>query len=114
MPICSPHHPNAGMGTICNMGAEIGATTSLFPFNDRMLKYLKSTSRGSIGHLADKHRQLLTPDEGAEYDKVIEINLTQVSISVHLSVVVCCVWTAILWTAILEYCWFLCMLHVYV
>jgi aconitate hydratase len=66
-----------GMGTICNMGAEIGATTSLFPFNDRMLKYLKSTGRGAIGHLADQHRQLLTPDEGAEYDKVIEINLTQ-------------------------------------
>nr|QIE05298.1 mitochondrial aconitase ACO2 [Halisarca dujardinii]QIZ30872.1 aconitase [Halisarca dujardinii] len=66
-----------GMGTICNMGAEIGATTSLFPFNDRMLKYLKSTGRGDIGQLAAQHRQLLTPDEGAEYDKVIEINLTQ-------------------------------------
>ena len=36
----------AGMGTICNMGAEIGATTSVFPFNSRMADYLTATSRG--------------------------------------------------------------------
>ncbi len=35
-----------GMGTICNMGAEIGATTSVFPYNKRMAEYLKATKRG--------------------------------------------------------------------
>merc|ERR1712232_425159 len=64
-----------GMGTICNMGAEIGATTSLFPYNQRMAKYLKATNRGNIASVADKHTNLLTADEGAKYDKVIEINL---------------------------------------
>lgn len=39
------HVCNAGMGTICNMGAEIGATTSIFPFNHRMQDYLKATNR---------------------------------------------------------------------
>jgi len=34
-----------GMGTICNMGAEIGATTSVFPYNTRMAEYLKATKR---------------------------------------------------------------------
>lgn len=38
--------PPAGMATICNMGAEIGATTSLFPFNSRMATYLRATGRG--------------------------------------------------------------------
>merc|ERR1712137_452556 len=37
-----------GMGTICNMGAEIGATTSLFPYNERMATYLRATNRGDI------------------------------------------------------------------
>lgn len=64
-----------GMGTICNMGAEIGATTSVFPYNDRMGTYLRATNRGAIADLADKHRDLLTPDEGCEYDQLIEIDL---------------------------------------
>merc|ERR1712021_255 len=64
-----------GMATICNMGAEIGATTSIFPYNHRMKKYLESTGRGAIGDLADKHTSILTPDAGAEYDQVIHINL---------------------------------------
>ena len=76
--ICQPSVP--GMATICNMGAEIGATTSLFPFNDRMSKYLKVTGRSAIAELAAKHRHNLVPDEGAEYDKVIEINLSEVRI----------------------------------
>jgi len=63
------------MATICNMGAEIGATTSIFPYNHRMKKYLESTGRGAIGDLADKHTSILTPDAGAEYDQVIHINL---------------------------------------
>ena len=43
-----------GMATICNMGAEIGATTSIFPYNHRMKKYLESTGRHAIGNLADQ------------------------------------------------------------
>lgn len=60
------------MGTICNMGAEIGATTSLFPFNHRMADYLKSTSRADIAEEAAKYsKSLLTPDQGSHYDQVI-------------------------------------------
>ncbi|VDO76695.1 unnamed protein product [Schistosoma curassoni] len=65
-----------GMATICNMGAEIGATTSIFPFNDRMLDYLRATNRADIGDLASKHKaSLLTSDVNCKYDKIIEINL---------------------------------------
>lgn len=65
-----------GMATICNMGAEIGATTSLFPFNNRMADYLKSTGRGDIAGEANNYREkLLTADKGCKYDEVIEINL---------------------------------------
>lgn len=65
-----------GMATICNMGAEIGATTSTFPFNDRMAAYLKSTLRGDIAAQATKYQKaLLSADDGAKYDSVIEINL---------------------------------------
>lgn len=42
-----------GMGTICNMGAEIGATTSIFPFNKRMYDYLAATNREGSAKLAD-------------------------------------------------------------
>eukprot|EP00057_Strongylocentrotus_purpuratus_P035753 XP_801745.3 PREDICTED: aconitate hydratase, mitochondrial [Strongylocentrotus purpuratus] len=66
-----------GMGTICNMGAEIGATTSMFPFNSRMRDYLVATDRSEIADLADKNKHLLTADEGAQYDEVIEINLSE-------------------------------------
>ncbi|BES98797.1 Aconitate hydratase [Nesidiocoris tenuis] len=66
-----------GMGTICNMGAEIGATTSVFPFNKRMASYLSATNRSNIAADAEKHKDLLTPDEGAPYDKVVEINLSE-------------------------------------
>ncbi|CAH8592410.1 unnamed protein product [Schistosoma intercalatum] len=65
-----------GMATICNMGAEIGATTSIFPFNDRMLDYLRATNRADIGDLASKHKaSLLTSDVNCKYDKIVEINL---------------------------------------
>ncbi|CAL4141938.1 unnamed protein product [Meganyctiphanes norvegica] len=66
-----------GMATICNMGAEIGATTSVFPYNSRMHDYLKATTRGDIAALADENKNLLTPDEGAPYDQLIEINLDE-------------------------------------
>ncbi len=70
-----------GKGTICNMGAEIGATTSLFAYDDSMSRYLKSTERGDLADLADQYAEFLRPDEGVEenpekyYDQVIEIDL---------------------------------------
>ena len=65
-----------GMGTICNMGAEIGATTSVFPYNERMGDYLRATSRGDIASAAAAVRsELLVADKGAEYDQVLKINL---------------------------------------
>ncbi|EFW99843.1 mitochondrial aconitate hydratase [Grosmannia clavigera kw1407] len=66
-----------GMATICNMGAEIGATTSLFPFNDRMYDYLSATKRKDIGDFARVYAKELRKDEGAEYDQFIEINLSE-------------------------------------
>lgn len=66
-----------GMATICNMGAEIGATTSVFPYNDRMKDYLKSTKRGDIASAADQFKgSLLTADSNAKYDQVVEIDLS--------------------------------------
>jgi len=65
-----------GMGTICNMGAEIGATTSVFPYNSRMGDYLAATDRKAIADLAMQYRTaLLSPDAGCQYDQVIEIDL---------------------------------------
>ncbi|XP_075152642.1 mitochondrial aconitase 1 [Haematobia irritans] len=65
-----------GMATICNMGAEIGATTSVFPFNDRMAAYLKSTGRSGIADEAKKAQaKLLSPDSNCQYDELIEIDL---------------------------------------
>ena len=68
-----------GKGTICNMGAEIGATTSLFPFDKRMFAYLKATEREEIGNLANELSDYLKADEGSEkyYDQIIEINLSE-------------------------------------
>ncbi|KAG8624881.1 hypothetical protein KVT40_006632 [Elsinoe batatas] len=66
-----------GMSTICNMGAEIGATTSLFPFNDRMYDYLAATKRKRIGDYARSYAKDLKEDQGAEYDELIEINLDE-------------------------------------
>lgn len=69
----------AGMGTICNMGAEIGATTSVFPYNSRMADYLRATDRKGIADEADKFGQvLLSSDNDAQYDQIIEINLDTV------------------------------------
>ena len=65
-----------GMGTICNMGAEIGATTSLFPFNQRMVEYLNATRREEIAQEASKYSHLLVADKGAEYDQHIHLNLS--------------------------------------
>ncbi|KAF9366967.1 Aconitate hydratase mitochondrial, partial [Podila verticillata] len=64
-----------GMATICNMGAEIGATTSLFPYNSRMSDYLKATTRPYIAEWADSFQHNLKADAGANYDQIIEIDL---------------------------------------
>ncbi|KAK1048078.1 Aconitate hydratase mitochondrial [Friedmanniomyces endolithicus] len=66
-----------GMGTICNMGAEIGATTSLFTYNKSMEKYLQATNRKEIGDFARSYAAELRADEGAEYDEMVEINLSE-------------------------------------
>jgi aconitate hydratase len=70
-----------GKATICNMGAELGATTSLFPFDARMAAYLRATERGDLAALAEEFRPHLVSDpEVAEspktfYDEIVEINL---------------------------------------
>ena len=70
-----------GKATICNMGAELGATTSLFPFDARMAAYLRATERADLAALAEEFRPHLVSDpEVAEspktfYDEIVEINL---------------------------------------
>jgi aconitate hydratase len=72
-----------GKGTICNMGAEIGATTSVFGYDEKMEEYLRGTGRESIAKMAGKIGQYLTADDeihqnpGAYFDEVIEINLSE-------------------------------------
>jgi aconitate hydratase len=68
-----------GKGTICNMGAEIGATTSLFPYDSRMSDYLIATERKEVAELANSLADYLIPDAGSEkyYDKIIEIDLSK-------------------------------------
>lgn len=66
-----------GMATICNMGAEIGATTSVFPYTTRMKSYLEATSRAPIAGLALQHQEYLRADAEAKYDRVVEINLDE-------------------------------------
>jgi aconitate hydratase len=66
-----------GKATICNMGAEIGATTSIFPYDANMAAYLKATGREAIADAADRVADELRPDDGAQYDQLIEIDLDQ-------------------------------------
>ncbi|MFZ4718590.1 MAG: aconitate hydratase [Ilumatobacteraceae bacterium] len=66
-----------GKATICNMGAEIGATCSLFGYDHNMAMYLKATGREAIADAADKVADDLRPDDGAQYDQLIEIDLDQ-------------------------------------
>ena len=72
-----------GKGTICNMGAEIGATTSLFAYDKKMSDYLRSTSRAEIADAADAVAAHLRPDDEIHedpakyYDQLIEINLDE-------------------------------------
>lgn len=69
-----------GMATICNMGAEVGATSSLFPFTDSMSRYLIATGRSECAQEADKAMRagFLRADDGAEYDQVVEIDLSKI------------------------------------
>ncbi|GAV53478.1 hypothetical protein ZYGR_0AI07620 [Zygosaccharomyces rouxii] len=69
-----------GMATICNMGAEIGATTSTFPYQEAHKLYLQATGRSVLAEQADvalNQFGFLRADEGAQYDKVVEINLSE-------------------------------------
>lgn len=72
-----------GKGTICNMGAEIGATTSTFGYDDSMERYLKATGRAEVAELANGIREHLTADPEVYanpekyFDQVIEINLSE-------------------------------------
>jgi len=72
-----------GKATITNMGAEIGATCSIFPYDERMELYLKSTGREEIAELANKYKEHLVGDSeiendpGKYFDKIIEIDLSK-------------------------------------
>ena len=61
------------------MGAEVGATTSCFPYNDSMRAYLHATGREPVANKADEAaaQGLLQKDEGAEYDQHISVNLDE-------------------------------------
>ncbi|MBU6317075.1 MAG: aconitate hydratase, partial [Acidobacteria bacterium] len=66
-----------GKATICNMGAEIGATCSVFGYDHNMAMYLKATGREAIADAADRVAEHLRPDDGASYDQLVEIDLDQ-------------------------------------
>jgi aconitate hydratase len=72
-----------GKGTICNMGAEIGATTSTFGYDDSMARYLRATGRDDVANAADQIAAHLTADDEVYaspdqyFDQVIEINLSE-------------------------------------
>ncbi len=72
-----------GKGTICNMGAELGATTSVFPFDQKMAAYMNMTDRSDLANLAQSHKDLLVADaevyQSPEkyYDQIVEIDLSK-------------------------------------
>ncbi|CAG7940112.1 unnamed protein product [Penicillium olsonii] len=65
-----------GMATVCNMGAETGATTSIFPYAAQMADYLRSNHRHEMASAIDSISPELRADDGAEYDRVIDIDLS--------------------------------------
>ncbi len=71
-----------GKGTICNMGAELGATGDVFPYDERMATYLRATGRGDLVALAEEYVHLLRSDPEVEqqpeqfYDTIVEIDLS--------------------------------------
>src|SRR5438445_816630 len=72
-----------GKGTITNMGAELGATTSVFPFDEKMAAYLRITDREEIAKLAEASREMLVADSEVEkspekyFDQIVEIDLSK-------------------------------------
>ena len=72
-----------GKATITNMGAELGATTSIFPYDERMARYLRATGRSGFATVADDHLELLRADDeverdpSAHFDRVVEIDLAK-------------------------------------
>lgn len=77
--------PATGKSTICNMGAEVGATTSIFPFDSHTADYLNATGRNDVASIAEKYKEYLKADDEVlnnpekYYDKVIEIDLDKLS-----------------------------------
>lgn len=73
-----------GKGTICNMGAEIGATCSLFAYDEKMKTYLVATGRSEVAELADNYAGYLSPDAEVRanpelyYDQFLRINLSEI------------------------------------
>jgi aconitate hydratase len=71
-----------GKGTICNMGAELGATTSVFPFDQKMVAYLNITDRADLANLAMANKTLLVADSEVYqspekyYDQIVEVDLS--------------------------------------
>jgi aconitate hydratase len=71
-----------GKGTICNMGAEIGATSSVFPYDEHMKTYLQATERGDLVSVIEEFKDLLTPDAEVEanpekyYHQILELDLS--------------------------------------
>ena len=71
-----------GKATITNMGAELGATTSIFPADEHMARYLRATGKAALVPLAERHQHLLEPDKEVEadpakyYDRVVELDLS--------------------------------------
>src|SRR5438552_15366857 len=71
-----------GKATITNMGAELGATTSMFPSDEKMGVYLKATGRGDLVPFAERYPQLLAPDKEVEadpekyYERVVKLDLS--------------------------------------
>ncbi len=71
-----------GKATITNMGAELGATTSIFPYDERMARYLSATDRENLAHLANENKDLLTPDQEvvddpeSYFDVLVKIDLS--------------------------------------
>jgi aconitate hydratase len=72
-----------GKGTICNMGAELGATTSVFPFDQKMVAYMNITDRSDLAGFAQAHKELLAADpevyQSPEkyYDQIVEVDLSK-------------------------------------
>ena len=72
-----------GKATITNMGAELGATSSVFPYDERMARYLQATGRGGLVELAEQHKHMLAADPECEadprryYDRIVEIDLSK-------------------------------------